>query len=588
LRFKFAVVSISLLVVASLTLFKAAAPIEARPGRLPMISDWSHRHVVFSQPSSLMQAFRLSQDPRYVRQWIERHSRELVENVEEREHGRRGIPHRFFDLEPPLHRDWSQSLGSSTAKVGQNQYPAKYSFDVTSASCSNDFVVFSTSLGSTSQASVVAYSNLYSGCGGTVPSVLWAYYTGGSPSNSVALSLDGTQIAFAQNAKFVVLKWAASSSETVSSPMDLTGAGTNVSNASYRGCTAPCMTTISLPASDSASAVFVDYSTDTAYLGDNGGSLHQIAGVFNGTPTESGSPWPVVVSSSAQGLRSPVFDSVTGNVFVTDGFGERLYAVCTSSACAGVSNGSVIVNVGTVTDSGPLSGPGACYGGGTGSSGAIPPPILDSAAGTIYIGTGGDGTNATAVIQFPTTVDSTHFSQNGCGNSEAKIGSGSLSTTVFAGAFDNLYLTSGSSSSPTGNFYVCGNSSGLPELYQIPITNNSMGSATAVMTLGSSSVLCSPVTEIYNNGTDWLFMSVTNSGASSGCSSGGCVFSVSVPTTLGGPLPSSPSAALAAPGGASGIVIDNSVVPGTLATSQIYYSTLTSGAAIQASQSGLH
>lgn len=116
-----------------------------------------------------------------------------------------------------------------------------------------------------------------------------------------------------------------------------------------------------------------------------------------------------------------------------------------------------------------------------------------------------------------------------------------------------------------------------------------MGSATAVMNLASSSVVfCSAVTEIYNNGTDWLFMSVTNSGVSSGCSGGGCVFSVSVPTTLGGTLPSSPSAALAAPGGASGIVIDNSVAPGTLGTSEIYYSTLSSGAAVQASQSGLN
>ena len=587
MRFKFAVLSIVFLVVGSLILFKAAAPIEARPGRLPMISDWSHRHVVFSQPSSLMQTFRLSQDPRYVRQWIERHGREPVENGEERDRGRWGIPRRFFNPEPPLHRDWSQSLGSAIAKVGQNQYPAKYSFDVTSASCSNDFVVFNTSLGSTSQASVIAYSNLYSGCGGTVPSVLWAYYTGGASANSVALSLDGTQIAFAQGSQFVLLKWAASSSETVSSPMDLTGAGTNVSNASYRSCTAPCMTTISLSASDGPSAVFVDYGTDTAYLGDSAGSLHQITGVFNGTPTESGSPWPVVVSTG-QNLRSPVYDSVTGNVFVTDGYGKRIYAICTNFTCAGVSNGSVIVNVGTVTGSGPLGGAGACYGGGTGSSGAIPPPILDPAAGTIYVGTGGDGTNSAAVIQFPATVDSTHFSQNGCGNGEAKIGSGGTNTTVFAGAFDNLYLTSGSSSSPTGNLYVCGVSSGSPELYQIPITNNSMGSPTAVMNLASGSVFCSAVTEIYNNGTDWLFMSVTNSGVSSACSGGGCVFSVSVPTTLGGTLPSSPSAALAAPGGASGIVIDNSVAPGTLGTSEIYYSTLSSGAAVQASQSGLN
>ena len=42
----------------------------------------------------------------------------------------------------------------------------------------------------------MAYENLYSGCGGNVPSTYWAYNTGGSVVTSVALSLDGSQVAF--------------------------------------------------------------------------------------------------------------------------------------------------------------------------------------------------------------------------------------------------------------------------------------------------------------------------------------------------------------------------------------------------------
>jgi hypothetical protein len=70
-------------------------------------------------------------------------------------------------------------------------------------------------------------------------------------------------------------------------------------------------------------------------------------------------------------------------------------------------------------------------------------------------------------------------------------------------------------------------------------------------------------------------------------SNAGCLMSFSVPTTLGGALPAGTSATLAASGGTSGVVIDNTVAPGTLHTSQVYFSTLTGGTAVQASQATL-
>jgi hypothetical protein len=63
--------------------------------------------------------------------------------------------------------------------------------------------------------------------------------------------------------------------------------------------------------------------------------------------------------------------------------------------------------------------------------------------------------------------------------------------------------------------------------------------------------------------------------------------SFSVPTTLGGALPTATTAAESESGGTSGLVIDNTVAPGTLHTSQVYFSTLTGGTAVQASQAGL-
>lgn len=187
------------------------------------------------------------------------------------------------------------------ATVGAGQYPAKYSFSSTSASCS-DYVVFNTSLaGSSTQASVIAYSNGYSGSGGTVPSVYWAYNTGGTVSTSVSLSLDGTQMAFVQAqsgaATLVLLKWKSSTNESASSPMTLS----STSASSYRNCTAPCMTTLTFAAgtgetgtiTDSYSSPYYDYDSDTLYVGDDLGYLHQFTGVFAGTPAESTSPWPV-------------------------------------------------------------------------------------------------------------------------------------------------------------------------------------------------------------------------------------------------------------------------------------------------------
>ena len=54
--------------------------------------------------------------------------------------------------------------GTAGAVVQPNMYPAKYSFSATTASCS-DFVVYPTgTAGATGAASIVAFSNLYSGC----------------------------------------------------------------------------------------------------------------------------------------------------------------------------------------------------------------------------------------------------------------------------------------------------------------------------------------------------------------------------------------------------------------------------------------
>ena len=63
-------------------------------------------------------------------------------------------------------------------------------------------MIYNTSVAASgTQASIVAYDNLYTGCTGTVPSTYWAYNTGGTIATSVVLSFDGTQIADLEGAE---------------------------------------------------------------------------------------------------------------------------------------------------------------------------------------------------------------------------------------------------------------------------------------------------------------------------------------------------------------------------------------------------
>jgi hypothetical protein len=484
----------------------------------PVVSDWSHHHLIFSNPVSVEQTQR-----------VERGLKPAIP-------GENLSGERLSVEKTGINRDWSQDLGAG-ATVGAGNFPAKISFQGTNATCAGgptqpDFVVYGTGLqGSSSQANVVAYTNLYSGCTGTVPTVYWAYNISDSTiGTSPVFSDDGTQVSWVQsdpagNGFVVVLKWAASSgSESVGSPLTVS----RVSRASYPTCTAPCWTSLALgfggiANDDTNSSVFYDYSNDVAYVGDDSGYLHKFTPFFKGIPTEIRTGgWPVLVNpTAATPLASPVHDYASGNVFVTD-LGGFLYLVNSTT--------------GNVTQSGQLDfslandgGPGITQG-----------PIVDSKSGFVYVfatsdGSGGcpivapDGSDCTAVYQLSTSFVATDT------GSEAVVGSSTVSFTspspspLYIGAFDSAYEVSGSA---TGNLYVCGNTGGDPILYQVPIAAgimNGLGTSGPVLSTSFSVTPCSPVTDILNpnasgGATEWMFASAQNGGASSGCASGGCIF----------------------------------------------------------------
>jgi hypothetical protein len=497
----------------------------------PVPTDWSHHHVIFSRPATAEQAKRVQQDPRYWQQ-IARHSPrlpasemsgalvpELQRDVKSSRSGKKG----------QLSRDWSEDIGSG-ASVGAGNYPAKYSFNTSQANC-GDFAVYTTSVFGSSQASIVAYDNLYSGCSsiGPVPTVYWAFTTGAKILTSPVFSSDGTQIAFVQSNSLshgilVLLKWAASTTESVTSPATLT----RVSHAAYLTCTAPCMTTATLTGSvldnDTNSSVFYDYNSDTAYVGDDAGWLHKFTPVFDAALTEVRTGgWPVQVNpTTPTALTDPVYDSSTGNVFVEDK-GGYLYWVNSATPTPVTQSGQL--DFSTADDSGP---------------GFVQGPIVDSTAGLVYAFATSDGTANTANCALlhgaqyacaAVYLLTTSFA-SGTTGSKAKVGSSTVSGTtpnpLYIGAFDSTYENS--VDPPTGNLYVCGNTGGNPILYQVPITAGAFGTVNAGPVLTGLAVTpCSPVTDIFNpnttgGATEWMFASVEAGGISSGCADGGCIF----------------------------------------------------------------
>ncbi|HSS98143.1 MAG TPA: hypothetical protein VLK33_13980, partial [Terriglobales bacterium] len=373
--------------------------------------DWTHHRKVFSNPGTFDEAMKsgsfekwnkIVSDPRFTFQQHKRREHPRSDKDKDRKEGKDKGP----QMSPPLDRDWSATLGG--AGVAPGIYPAKWQFSVTNAPSCSDYVVFPVNKAgvSGSQPNIVGYQNLYVNAGGTgvclgtAPTVLFSYFVGaGTVQTSPVLGLSVGQVVYVESitggSKFHVLK----------------GAGTGGSNGTIAAPVAPgtgnTATDVALVmnggVSVTRSSPFYDYAHDVAYVGDDSGKLHKFTPVFNGTPAEvvsSGADvWPAIVSSQASKiLTAPVNDN--NIVFVGDSAGF-LYSV----------NGTTGSGSGGVITSGQV-------GSGTG---IVDAPMVDSAAGTVYVFVGASVVNPTnsAVVVFNV--------------SSGNIGSGSTGTAAFVG-----------------------------------------------------------------------------------------------------------------------------------------------------------
>ncbi len=571
--------------------------------------DWTHHRLVFSDPGSEQDAIhngasyewsRIVNDPRYVMQQLKRGAPaqgSAAQDVTAIEHAAQGAgeltpgsaySERSRTSRPKIDKDWSMDLGAGT--VGAGQYPAKYSFSTTNAgNCASastpDYVVYNTGVAGASgtQANIIGYDNIYPGCTpGTVPKVYWSYYTGtGSVLTSPVLSGDGTKVAFVESGNpsgsstLRILKFKSGQGTDYKSPVAPDKLYTNTTagnggNTAWSTCPTgnSCLVSVAFQTqtnTDTISAPFYDYASDTLWVGDSSGYLHKFTNVFLGSPGEvTSGGWPVDRSSCNGAVASPVYDSTHSLIFVGD-------------FCGGLD---AITSSGSVTSSAAV---------GTGGPDIDEAPLVDPAAGEVYLFVTRDSTSScsssrcSGVFQFPY-----NFASNSSGNGEAKVGTGSNSRDIYAGTFDNAYFTSSSSSSPTGHLWVCGDTGGNPALYPITITNGTMttGTITAATTVSATGTTCSPVTEFCNNGgaactssvgTDYIFVSPQtepSTGFVSGCSaSTGCVISYTVSGTT-----ATLKAAGAIAGGASGMIVDTQNTSGSLTTNNLYFGTLSTSA----------
>jgi hypothetical protein len=595
--------------------------------RIPMISDWSHRHVVFSQPTSWVTAWRLQGEPRYWQQALRRRARKFeptepelqgeVNSSGEFERRRQRWPQ--WQRNDAFQKDWGQSLGAGgstgvpfVSPTWNPVFPAKFSFDVTATpDCTKDFVVFPTNqTGATGGlASIIAFNKLYSGsgtplCAAANSSVYWSYNTNfdgtgaattGKVANSPVLSLDGSKLAFVENraaggAILHLLSWHAGDGGAIGTA----AAPTRI--ATWTACPANTACMINLvfnnTEADTVSSPWYDYVRDALYVGDDNGALHKFINVFGitgATPSEvTTGNWPITVDATAQ-LTSPTLDTVSGNIFLSDTLGALTYVRETFSI-AGACKAGAVPCLGSTSIL-----PAAMH--------VVPdPPIVDSSTSKVFIFYGNDGGGGESVVQSDITLSASVRTALGTGTAHH----------LHSGAFDNTYLFGNGSQ---GFLYVCGGTStaaSAPTIYRVGFTNigapfgNPVGTMkttvdAVTLAVATASAECSPLTELFNPNApaasqDQIFFGVQTAGSGTNCAAGGCVMSINV---TGTPGTLAIANSIAEIGGPSGIIVDNVSTAGQ--ASSIYFSNQGNstagnqcnaitgvGCAVKVTQSGLN
>jgi len=353
----------------------------------------------------------------------------------------------------------------------------------------------------------------------------------------------------------------APTSETTSTAYQSCTAGeATTAQASADTQPAPCMYVLTLSgnATVTNSMPFVDYLNGALYVGDDSGKLHKFTGLAFGEPgtaTGEASSTATIqevtpISVSSYPLSAPVYDNVSGCIFVGDSAGYLHQVDAGNTGATNCKSGTFQVNATS-----------AKLANGT-ANGILDAPIVDSSNEAVYA-----FVSSSAALSSPSIASGSNaidefrpgFSAGATPLTGVAVGIGGTKMDLLDGDFDNVYYTS---SNGTGNMYVVGNTeyAGNGSLYQIPLTANSLGTPKNLGILDASSganPYASPVMEFCNNagaactatntattsGVDIVYFSVykgrdnilgtigqvlANTNCSLTLAPGGCVFGINV------------------------------------------------------------
>jgi hypothetical protein len=406
----------------------------------------------------------------------------------------------------PAGTDWSVSLGQ--APVLFNQYPGVY-LSGSTPSCTNDYAIFPSNASPVvgGQANLVLLNQLYSGagpgtCGSGSAAVQAAYavgttaFNGSSPTVSLEGASKGAKVAILERQKALIHIITVGAGGTVSNAISPTETTVDYTNITNSNCTAGAVHTAN------NSDLWMDFSTDELYVGDDAGKLYHITGFFNGTPTVD------FCSSIDTGayLGIPVHLNISGTdyVFVV-GNGNRFFRTQVNGTRTGFT-GTTSLTVSNIT------------------GGVADTPLIDSSADVGYIWSNHDAAGAGIGILYQVNLLSTPpsvLASLSLGVAETPA-SGTLNGLYTVGEFDNTYLSLGAGSA-NATAYTCvypTGTSGPPYLASFQF--NSSGVISGFTAMGQNSNIqpsganngsvCTNMDEIYDPaaGVDQLFVGVGN------------------------------------------------------------------------------
>jgi hypothetical protein len=639
--FRFALCAFCLLSLIGLRAY-GQAPDKKQTNEHPngIVQDWSRRHAVYPRIGPIQSLIAVEHDPRAILSWQEA-EREDWHRDRDRHHHHDHDGDNDNGAVTGLQRDWSISLGGGTTAPGM--FPAKFTFDPTATpTCIisvapavpiPDYVVFTVNAaGGAAQPNIVAFQDLYSGTTGgtgqcntqrptyftgdtiTSAATFWSYNVtaaDGVVSTSPALSIDGTKVAFVEKggggtAHFHVLAWnggtttvagdgvTTTNSQIVTAPKTITGVSfVATAPTAGSGNATDLALNVGTTQSDTISSPFVDYVHDTAYVGNDSGTLFRIANVFCAmspcTPGTSAAPaldttWggtgAVATGCSGQ-LTGPVVAG-TGNVFV------------------GCSDGTLY---GFTPSGSAIPGSPLTVGSGGATGGIVDPPVVDVVNGFLYVVAGnssGLGTPSVLVqagttsFTSPTPVVAT-LGAGGLFKLHAPYFNEAYFSSPFNGAVANVQgtttatVTTGSTSNWQIYEWADSGVAGSPAtLYGVGFNSSghdmTSGPASNFLQISSStSTEFSPVTEFLNGGTDQLFVSALEANPPNIIKYNLTDFAGLFPNVF--PVTAAEGSSATEGSGTSAMIVDNVSAAGQ--ASSIYFGVPSANTAVKLTQSGL-